>query len=614
MVTVTNADELSLALQNAQAGDTIVLSGGDYGDVSIANLALADYVTIVSADSSDPAVFSSLTVSDSSFLRFDGIKVEYILEPDEPDWVSAMRVDRCDHIEIINSEFTGSVDGDYANDGQGLLVLDSIDIVVENNTFHDLKAGVGFGRSEYIELRGNSFYDLRSEGANFGSVSHVVVEDNSFTNFHPVSGDHPDMIQFYNESDYGDMTDVVIRNNSLTQGTGAPVQGIFIEGVSSNGSHPYGANDFLIEANTIELGSAQGIWVYNVEGLEIRDNAITQADGGPLLPSIYTFETTGAVVSGNTVPSIADDGSDGITYSDNVITKGATIIDGTDGADLLVGDGGGDVINGGAGNDRIEAGDGNDDVSGGDGNDTIFGQAGDDTLRGDGGNDAINGGAGADKIYCGDGNDGVYGGGGNDTILGEAGDDTIYGDGGNDAINGGSGADKIYGGAGNDGVFGGGGNDTILGEAGDDTLFGDGGNDLLNGGAGSDKLHGGGGNDGILGGGGDDWIWGDAGADMMFGDGGNDVLMGGTGDDILIGGSGADVFVFGSADGQDTISDFSDIDFLQFSLDDFSSSEEVLGAAEQDGADTVITIGAGHEVRLVDVAITDLSDSQFLLV
>ena len=136
---------------------------------------------------------------------------------------------------------------------------------------------------------------------------------------------------------------------------------------------------------------------------------------------------------------------------------------------------------------------------------------GDDTLRGTSGRDRI---------------DGL---GGDDIIMGRGGNDTLLGGLGRDQLAGGDGADTLKGGKGADSLDGGAGHDTLLGGNGSDTLSGGGGNDVLQGGRHGDLLNGG---------------------------AGHDVLIGQRGNDILTGGRGADVFVFGSGDGDDTVTDF----------------------------------------------------------
>lgn len=617
MVTVNNAAELQAALASALPGDTIYLSSGNYGDVTINGAQFTNDVTLASADPAAPAIFQSLYIQESSHLQIDGVLIEHILEPGEPDWVSALRIDRSDHIEIRNSEFTGSVDGDYSNDGQGFLALDSTYVTLENNTFHDLKAGIGFGRSEHITVIDNDLFDIRSEGMNFGAVSHVLVEGNTLSDFHPLAGDHPDMIQFFNDGASQDMTDVVIRANDLSQGDGEAVQGIFIQGVPTGeiGTYPYSASGFVIDANTIHLGSAQGIWISDVSDVAITANTVTEVEGAELTPAIRTMRTTDAVVTDNTAPAIQDLDSVDLQVSGNTITGGTSSGYGTSGDDFIQGDAADNTLNGAAGNDELHGADGFDVLYGGGGNDRLFGEADDDSLFGDGGDDMLNGGAGSDALHGGDGNDGFFGGGGNDLIYGEAGNDTIYGDGGNDMLNGGGGADELHGGAGNDGFFAGGGNDKLFGEAGDDVLFADGGNDMLNGGAGHDELHGGSGNDGFFAGGGNDRLFGDAGDDTLYADGGNDTLSGGIGNDTLKGGAGSDTFIFDLDGGTDTVLDFSAAqgDVLQINAGSAMTVDEILGSAHQEGTTTILVLDPDTRIHLVDVTLDQLSAGDFWL-
>lgn len=511
MTVVSSNTELMSALANAQPGDTIELAPGNYGDVVIDGYKFTSTVSIRSQDPDAPATFDMLFIKNARFLTFDHIAVRHVLASGEPDWSSAFRIDNSDHITVSNSEISGTADGSHTNDGQGLLVLDSSNVTLEGNVFHDLKTGLSVGRSEDIVVSRNTFVDIRSDGADFANVRRVVVEGNVFTDFHPAYslGDHPDMIQVWNDGSYGDMSHIVISNNKLSQGTGGNVQGIFIQGAlaGSDGIPPPALHDVIVSGNTIDIGAAQGIWLSEVNSARISANTLTQSEGGGSVPSIRTDHTTATTVERNTAPQIIDIGSTGLTSTENTITAPAALgstLDGTAGGDILNGAGGDDVISGAGGDDT------------------------------------------------------AYGGAGNDRLNGDSGNDKLYGDTGNDALNGGAGNDELHGGAGNDGFFGGGGNDRLFGEDGNDVLFGDGGNDMLNGGAGADELHGGAGNDGFFGGGSDDRIYGNAGTDTIYGDGGNDVIDGGSGDDVLRGGAGGDVFVFSLGAGSDQVLDFFD--------------------------------------------------------
>ena len=226
---------------------------------------------------------------------------------------------------MLNSEISGSADGNHTNDGQGLLVLNSSTIWLEGNTFHDLKTGLSVGRSDYVDVKNNTFVDIRSDGAAFANVRHVVIDGNTFTDFHPAYklGDHPDMIQIWNDGSYGDMFDIVISNNTLTRGDGGDVQAIFIQGAltGSDGSVPSAAHDIIIDGNVIESGAAQGIWLSHVDDAHISHNTLTLAEGGATAPTIQT-STHRYNGHHNTAPKIDDVGSIRLTYLDNTDYRG----------------------------------------------------------------------------------------------------------------------------------------------------------------------------------------------------------------------------------------------------------------------------------------------------
>ena len=159
---------------------------------------------------------------------------------------------------------------------------------------------------------------------------------------------------------------------------------------------------------------------------------------------------------------------------------------------------------------------------------------------------------------------------------------------------------------GNDTLNGGNRNDAILGLAGNDTLNGDNGNDVLDGGGGDDML---------TGGKGDDMLFGSFGNDVLDGGNGDDVLDGGGGDDMLTGGKGPDQFVFHAGFGDDTITDLSNGDRIQFDSEVFASPQAVLDASEPagpNGEDTVITAGM-NTVTLLGVQASSLQADDFLI-
>ncbi len=110
----------------------------------------------------------------------------------------------------------------------------------------------------------------------------------------------------------------------------------------------------------------------------------------------------------------------------------------------------------------------------------------------------------------------------------------------------------------------------------------------------------------------------DAAEDLKGGDG-NDTITGNGGDDILRGGEGKDTFVFNTEDtGHDTIKDFAagteGADVIEFATSLFADFDAVIAAAEQDGANTVITLDAGNSITLEGVTLSNLHQDDFAFI
>ena len=194
------------------------------------------------------------------------------------------------------------------------------------------------------------------------------------------------------------------------------------------------------------------------------------------------------------------------------------------------------------------------------------------------------------------------GGDGDDTLIGGAGDDAIRDTGGRNYLRGGDGNDQIQGGSGFDDINGNAGNDTASGGDGDDWVVGGKDNDLLHGDAGSDIVWGNLGDDTLDGGAGNDQVRGGQGNDVLNGGAGNDYVSGDRGDDTVTGGAGADLF-HGSQDaGLDRVMDFNQAEGDRVLLDPGTTY-----TVAQVGADTVLTMGPGHQMILVGVELSSLS-------
>ncbi|MDP3747222.1 MAG: hypothetical protein Q8Q88_09265, partial [Phenylobacterium sp.] len=74
-VTVSDRESLLREIKAAQPGDTILLESGTYANVSLSDLKFVGDVTITSKDPGAPAVFTDLSIRDSSGLNFSNVEV-----------------------------------------------------------------------------------------------------------------------------------------------------------------------------------------------------------------------------------------------------------------------------------------------------------------------------------------------------------------------------------------------------------------------------------------------------------------------------------------------------------------------------------------------------------
>lgn len=552
---VSTTAQLISALKVARPADTISLASGTYSAVSLRGINPSSVVTLTSNDASRPAVFTDLTVRDSSNLTFSNVILESQAGGSDKSFqVLASTGIRFDHILA-----RGPVLGAAATD-IGLLVRDSRSVTVTNSEFRDLKHGVSLLDNIGVTVSNSTFHDIRTDGIRGGGNSQVAYTGNMFSNFHAAVGDHPDAIQLWTTNTTASAENIVITGNLVVRGNGDPIQGIFFR--DQVGNLPF--KNVTIADNLVIGGSYNGITAEGVAGGTVTNNQVIA------LPDqkswIRIQNSSGLTVDGNVATAYSTD--DGAIPAGNGLVLAATDQGGTALARWLTGHGtpgmlGGSTsavltafgfdpvttlahaaapeapsvvtVQGTAGDDKLLA----------DGHfaSVVVGAEGSDTLIGNGFASTLKGGAGDDVYQVRGTGDLVVenSGSGSDTVSSSidytltANVETLRLTGTALAGNGNALDNRIVGNAMANVLHGFEGADLLQGGDGNDTLFGDGGNDTLRGDDGDDLLAGGSGND---------WLIGGDGADILTGEAGDDVLEGGAGDDDMWGGAGRDTFRF----------------------------------------------------------------------
>ncbi|MBP1804918.1 right-handed parallel beta-helix repeat-containing protein [Rubellimicrobium aerolatum] len=344
-LTASNLAQLYTALASCKGGETILLAGGDYGNLALNvqtkfNFKFPSDVTIKSADPANPATFSSVQIGKASHLVLDGINFDYEFKAGDTLQTRPFQFTSCTDLTIRNSTFDGDLaSGLTANDNGyatavGLSVRNSSDVLIENCEVSSFFRGMVFSDNQGLVIRDNDIHDIRMDGMNFADVQDVLIEGNYIHDFRAsyASGDHRDMIQFWTMGTTQPSTDIVIRDNVLDIGEGSFTQSIFMRNeevdLGRAGTEMFYQN-VLIENNTITNGHVHGIMVGETAGLTIRNNSVLHADGdrpdaadsGVEIPKIaVSARSTGVVVTQN-VAAVVPTAKAGWTVGNNVLVQ-----------------------------------------------------------------------------------------------------------------------------------------------------------------------------------------------------------------------------------------------------------------------------------------------------
>jgi parallel beta-helix repeat protein len=298
-VTVTTSDGLYAALKAAHPGDTIQLAAGNYTAIDLSNFNFNGTVTIQSADPAHEAVFTGLSMSNSSGLAFKNMQVSMT-----GDGYGVYVGGGSSNIAFSAVDVHGVTAVPGAAVGLGYFIRDSSGVSITNSQLSDLGSGIGHYNDNGLTISNNTLTNLEADGIFGGGSSHVVVTGNQLSDFHPAVGDHPDAIQFWGSSaGLPTPSDITIADNVITRGAGDVMQGIFIEN----------SQNLTITGNAMAGTMYNGISLSNSTNTLIQNNFVQ----GDVDMSSWIIARNGSVnvtVTGNTVSSTIISTSDNVNY------------------------------------------------------------------------------------------------------------------------------------------------------------------------------------------------------------------------------------------------------------------------------------------------------------
>jgi Ca2+-binding RTX toxin-like protein len=431
--TVATAAALNTALQAAKAGDTILLAAGNYAGVLIKNFDAGGTVTIESKDPLHRAVITSLQVTGSGNLDFEGL--EFSFKDNNSNGIG-ISVAHSHDLTFNNLKVHGTLNNDPTTDQNGIRMDWSSNVTVSNSEFQQLHNAIAAVNSNNVSVTGNNIHDIRTDGFDGNGSSYVTIANNDFSNFKYVQNDHSDAIQFFTAGQSAAVTDITVSGNVISQGeTGHRAQGIFF---SNEADLPF--LNVAIDGNLVIGGHWNGIYVDDAPDAQITNNVATSLTGQEV-PWIKAVNTDGVVVQNNSAKAfilnvndtnvtdvgnkitgtVSDWGLASLTswlaaHPGRVVASGPTTALQLRGTEPNVISSSTNYIMGEMSHQLTLTGSAAINGTGNDLDNIITGNSGANWLWGAGGNDTINGGAG---------NDVIVGGAGNDTLTGGAGIDTF---------------------------------------------------------------------------------------------------------------------------------------------------------------------------------------------
>lgn len=280
---VSGASQLKQALSQAGGGDTIKLSGGNYGALNLSNFNKA--VTIESDSGRNPATFSTIKLNKSANVTLDSL------------------------------EFAGR------GGGVGVQIKDSRNITIEDSDFARFYKGITANDSHGIKVIKNLFTAHTEDAMAFSGVHGLLVSNNKVDGMRTNGGAHKDMIQLHGGGGSGPSSNVVIRDNTLISKDGN-TQAIYIG--NSNGG-PY--RNITIDDNNIISGHHHGISVARTEGLRITNNSVLK-DGGLASKGVHVPKinvdggSRNVVITNNTAHDVPNDRGGWQVSNNKIVSPG----------------------------------------------------------------------------------------------------------------------------------------------------------------------------------------------------------------------------------------------------------------------------------------------------
>ena len=271
-VNVSTVAQLNNAIANANSGDVIKLSAGNYGDITIANKSFTSYVTLKSSNANNPAKLGNVDINNSAFVRLENFEII-------GGGTEAVLIDESEDVEILSSDISGPevsrTNPDPDNSvNMGVRATGVVRVRIENNTIHDaINATAVFGGNDVV-LKENTCDFVIADCYKFSGVDGLLFENNfGALTVLRLEDTHVDFMQAQ-----GEVSNGIFRGNVAIMGN-ASFQGLYFGGNNRDVSH----KNNLIENNIIYNQHGNAIFFSDLSsGNTVRYNTVLNAPRDPV--------------------------------------------------------------------------------------------------------------------------------------------------------------------------------------------------------------------------------------------------------------------------------------------------------------------------------------------
>lgn len=294
---IQTADTSNFAdkIKTLQKGDTLILAKGNYGLLSIFNKDF-DGVTISGGH------FTGVILYQVKGLKLDSPQIDFVPNGTSTSNSQAVRIVGSSNIVISDAVVKGGVSSngvlrsatelDSSGNvlglpvGKGINIDRSDGIIIRNSDISSFHKGITFSNSSNLTIANNTIHDLRTTPISGSVDAGLKITGNHTFDSNPWNfgrdGDHGDRIHIWTKNTA--ITGLVISDNLLEQGKGAPMLGIYLD---DNGLG-LGFRNAVISGNRLTDGHVSGLLLENVTGT-VSDNTLTWSGFGSVTKNAPRF-------------------------------------------------------------------------------------------------------------------------------------------------------------------------------------------------------------------------------------------------------------------------------------------------------------------------------------